>query len=195
MHFNLSFKSQLSDFRDSFIITEDITLYAQWKEPDYTDPLIQRLITIAPSANGWVASDKIYAKTRDIVTLTIAPASGYEPELITVHKTDDATITVPVTGDGDIRTFIMPPYEVTVSSTFIPYALTGNTPVGAWNASVQNGVLYMNGLTAGKTYRIYNLSGVLVYYNVAVSSTAKIPLPGRGVYLITDGNEVLKIVN
>ena len=184
--------------RDSFIITEDITLYAQWKEPYYPEPLIQRLITIAPSANGWVACDKLYAKTRDIVTLTIAPASGYVPDLISVHKTDNETIIVPVRGDGDIRTFIMPPYEVTVSAIFIPYMQTGNETtlqVSAWSAYVQTGVLYINGMTAGTNYRIYNLFGALVYHGVAGDNTVKFPLPGRGVYVITDGKAVLKVVN
>jgi hypothetical protein len=53
----------------------------------------------------------------------------------------------------------------------------------------------MNGMTAGTNYRIYNLFGALVYHGVAGDNTVKIPLPVRGVYVITDGKAVFKVVN
>ena len=62
----------------------------------------------------------------------------------------------------------------------------------AWTA---DGALYVAGLTAGETWRVYNLAGTLIYTGVADGIDVTLPLPGRGVYIVTDGNRVIKVVN
>jgi hypothetical protein len=42
---------------------------------------------------------------------------------------------------------------------------------------------------------VYNILGTLVYQGIATSDKAEIALPGRGLYIVTDGKEVVKITN
>jgi hypothetical protein len=75
--------------------------------------------------------------------------------------------------------------------------------VGANNHSplqayAQNGTLYVSGLTTGSTIYVYNTLGTLVYQttpNPSGEGELTIPLPGRGVYIVTDGSSVVKVAN
>ena len=84
--------------------------------------------------------------------------------------------------------------------TFEAYDFTGNEQIpagsdatGRISAWTQNGTLYITGLQPGLPLCIYTVSGQLVYQVVAQSSTMNIPLPTRGVYIVTDGKNTLKI--
>ena len=59
---------------------------------------------------------------------------------------------------------------------------------------VRNGLLYVNGLTAGETLSIYNLMGALVHQSVATSSEMIITLKNRGMYIVQTKNNNIKIV-
>ena len=63
------------------------------------------------------------------------------------------------------------------------------------NGYVQNGVLYVGGLTTGQTFSIYNIVGTLIYQGVATGDKAEAALPVRGVYIVTDGVNTVKVVN
>lgn len=186
---------------DTFTITGDVALYARWNDIVYIDPIIQRSITIAPSIHGTVVADKQYAKTRDTVTLTILPESGYMPDKVTVHNLRDEATTVPSVGDGDVRFFLMPPFEALVRATFMSDVRTTDNDVveisrtASLRAWTQNGVLHVSVPAAGNLLRVYNLLGVPVYQGIGANETVKIPLPGCGIYIVTDGKQVLKIVN
>ena len=65
-----------------------------------------------------------------------------------------------------------------------------NAELKAW---VQNGTLYVSGLTSDKLWSIYNLYGQLIYSGMANGNEAKIPLHGKGIMIITDGKESIKI--
>ncbi|MDR1356458.1 MAG: hypothetical protein LBJ58_02170, partial [Tannerellaceae bacterium] len=76
------------------------------------------------------------------------------------------------------------------------------TPVGiaapqapALNARAENGMLYVSGLKAGKTWSVYNLSGRLLYQSKAVGEEAVISLPVRSMYIIVSGDASVKVVN
>ena len=186
---------------DVFTITGDITLYAQWQYQNPPYVLIQRLITVEPSENGRTESDMRYARTGLTVTLSILPDPGYMLNSIeilrTVYKAAPVPTPIPVTvsGEGNVRTFIMPPYEVTVRATFTQSTGVETQCIASLQAYVQDGVLYVNGLTAGEPWRVYNLVGKLVYQGIAKSETEKILLPVRGIYIVTNGKAVLKIIN
>jgi len=73
--------------------------------------------------------------------------------------------------------------------------------VVAWT---QNGILYVDGLTPGTTWRVYSLTGALIYTGTATADkfpsiggagVVTITLPGRGIYIITNGSSTVKIVN
>jgi hypothetical protein len=88
----------------------------------------------------------------------------------------------------------MPAYDVIISATFRDM----RTGIEAASQSslkgyTQNGILYVSGLTAGKSWSIYNTSGMLMYQGIAADDKAEVPLPGRGVFIVTDGKEIIKI--
>jgi len=62
------------------------------------------------------------------------------------------------------------------------------------SAQVQNGKLHVTGLTAGKSWSIYNASGSLMHQSAATGEQADIPLSVRGVYFVQSGKQVIKIV-
>jgi hypothetical protein len=156
---------------------------------------IIRLITVEPSVNGRVMADQLYAATRDLITLTVLPDAGYQLDEITAFRTDVPSITVPVTGEGNTRTFIMPPYVVTVTATFTVGTGIDTPQAGGLKAFVQQGVLHVSGATAGETVRVYNILGTPVYASPSTGEELSVPLPGRGVYIVTDGKKVIKIAN
>jgi len=75
------------------------------------------------------------------------------------------------------------------------------TPTGIDNlqtcilkAYVQNGTLYVSGLTAGKAWSVYNISGVRLLQDIAKDEKANFVLPVHGVYIVKMGNQSLKVL-
>ena len=66
-----------------------------------------------------------------------------------------------------------------------------NAELGAW---VLNGVLHVSGLTPGKPWYIYNVYGQMIYTDIANGNKAEIPLSEKGIFVITDKKESIKIV-
>ncbi len=67
-------------------------------------------------------------------------------------------------------------------------------PLQAW---ISNGVLNISGLNAGETFRIYSISGTLVYQSVATSNpieTWNATSIQHGTYIIQQGRRAIKIV-
>ena len=85
---------------------------------------IARPVTITPAENGTVTADKETAKYGETVTLTIAPATGYEFDRLTVLD-GETQVDVTITTDGKY-TFVMPAGNVEVQATFkaIDYTIT-----------------------------------------------------------------------
>ena len=75
---------------------------------------------------------------------------------------------------------------------------TGRAPsqLAAW---INDGVLYVSGLTPGKPWGIYNILGTLIYQGIAtdVVETGRAPSLriGRGIYIILSEGETVKIKN
>jgi hypothetical protein len=89
-------------------------------------------VTVGTFTGGSVTADAASYKGNEAVTLTIAPAAGYELTAISAHKTDDTETSVALAGTGSERTFTMPAYGVTVAATFtkIVYSVTIGTFTG-----------------------------------------------------------------
>ncbi|GHU62265.1 hypothetical protein FACS1894123_02900 [Bacteroidia bacterium] len=66
--------------------------------------------------------------------------------------------------------------------------------LGNLKAYVQNGTLHVGGLTAGKQWAVYNLSGALVYNGIAGNDEADVSLSVRGVYIVKSGNKTVKVM-
>ena len=78
-----------------------------------------------------------------------------------------------------------------------PYTITGINELAQTSVLkvfVLNGRLQVSGLTAGKQWSVYNISGVLVYRNIATEEVAYINLPSKGVYIVQSRNENVKTV-
>jgi hypothetical protein len=156
-------------------------------------------VTIDPAiTNGSVSATPNDAiLPGDPVTLTITPHDGCELESIYVCSLDDPDVLVPLSGTGNTRTFIMPAFDVHVVAVFKDTRLSIEDIQlsGGLKAYVQSNTLYVSGLTTGQPWRVHSTTGVLVNRGIAVGGTAEVALPGRGVYIVTDGTKVLKVSN
>ncbi|GHT60742.1 hypothetical protein AGMMS50239_10270 [Bacteroidia bacterium] len=54
--------------------------------------------------------------------------------------------------------------------------------------------MHVGGLTAGKQWSVYNISGALVYQGIASGDEADVPLSVRGVYIVKSGSKTIKVV-
>ena len=63
-------------------------------------------------------------------------------------------------------------------------------------AYIQDGTIYLNGLTAGETWNVYNMLGMRVHQSIAtdkIETWSATSLPS-GVYIVRSGNKTLKII-
>jgi hypothetical protein len=154
-------------------------------------------IEINAFTGGKVESVPVYVAEEDeTVTLTITPNEGYELESIIVHQLNNASVIIPLNGTGNTRTFTMPTHHVNVAAVFKFTGTSVEVVQSGLKAYVQDGTLYVSGLTAGRTLYIYNILGTLIApSNSPEGGELAIPLPGRGVYIVTDGKETVKVAN
>jgi hypothetical protein len=75
-------------------------------------------------SGGTVMASFTTARGGETVTLTITPYSGYELDVISVHKVGDLDTEVTLSGYGGIRTFIMPAYDVMITASFKTIVIT-----------------------------------------------------------------------
>ncbi len=72
-------------------------------------------ITVQNSTNGSVTVNSTVARVGETVTLSINPYTGYELDKISVSTNSSS---IPVSGNGNSRTFIMPEASVVIQSSF-----------------------------------------------------------------------------
>ena len=120
--------------------------------------------------------------------------------------TDDAGVTFLDAADP-YTSFTVPAHDVTVTAGYRD--VTGNEalPSDGLRAYVENGVLHVGGIAAGQTWRVYTITGALVYAASPSSSEHlspagsagaglfSLPLSTRGVHIVTDGRTAVKVVN
>ena len=86
--------------------------------------VVSHKISVMPSSNGKVISDKETASEGKTVVLTVTPEDGYYLDQLTVKTKSDTPVPVQNNGDGTY-TFVMPNEAVTVTSSF-KAGVTGN---------------------------------------------------------------------
>jgi len=126
----------------------------------------------------------------------IPPAADYEPESVLVRGYDNSSIVIPLNCSDNTCTFTMPAHHIRIAAVFRNTRVSNEQWTidrGQLKAYVQNGVLYVSGLTHGASWNVYNILGTLVYQGVASSDKAEIPLPGRGVYIVVNGQTAVKV--
>ena len=124
-------------------------------------------------------------------TTTNSLSVGGETDIVLWFRTGLAIgvykATLVVSGENLPATSLEITYTVTV---------TGNddlqvTTLRVWK---QNGLLHVSGLTAGETWSVYSISGILVHRSIATSEDARIVIPDSGVYIIISGANMVKVV-
>jgi autotransporter-associated beta strand protein len=136
----------------------------------------------------------------ETVTLILTPDDGFELGTIYIHRRDNPDMIVPLSGTGYTRTFTMPAYHVMIVVVFksIGTAFEETLHATSLQAYVQDGVLYViQDSDTLNPVRVYNILGTLIYQTTSNPSSggAGVVLPGRGVYIVTDGSRVIKVMN
>ena len=118
------------------------------------------------------------------VTLTLAPAAGYEPDAVTAYRTGASGTPVSLSGSGATRTFTMPAYGVTVGATFKKtQAQLDREAVDAAQSAIQNGTYRVAQATANDaaSIRAWLLNTLNVLFGASHSvqfRSAETPLAG-----------------
>ena len=113
-------------------------------------------------------------------TITLIPDAGLSPGIYT------ATLTVSAEGIDPVSVDII--YKV--EETGINDVSNAKT-LKAWTG---NGQLHVSGLTAGKLWSVYDVSGLLIHQSRAIEERAEINLTAQGVYVVVSGSERVKVV-
>jgi hypothetical protein len=95
--------------------------------------------------------------------------------------------TLTVSGEG------ITPVSATVAHT-VRSTGNDNPQEQGLKAWMQNGRLHVGGLTAGKSWRVYNFSGALIYHGVASDGEENIALSVRGLYVVVSGSQAVKVM-
>ena len=64
-------------------------------------------------------------------------------------------------------------------------------PLRAW---IRDGLLYVSGLTPGKTLSVYTATGALEYQSIVASSETSVKLLAQGMYIVHSGGKTVKVV-
>ena len=134
---------------------------------------------------------------RSATWLTVSPAEGNNSGTVNVTVQANttgiersATITVnakSATGVTPVNITVNQSHTKVNSENIMPPSLT---------AYARDGVLHVSGLTPGATLQVYNVLGILVASpSPSEGGELVLPLPGKGVYIVTDGKNVVKVVN
>jgi hypothetical protein len=116
-------------------------------------------------------------------------ASGVISGAPTTIGTSTFTVKATNAAGSDTKEFSI---AIEAASPIISATLQTN-PLKAW---MQSGTLHLSGLTAGKTWSIYNAKGTLVQQGVANGAEASIRLNVvSGVYFVKSNGQTLRIVN
>ena len=78
---------------------------------------------------------------------------------------------------------------LTIADPVLSINLPAVHPLKAWK---QNGMLHVSGLIAGKLWRVYNISGMLLYQGIAGSDTENIDGFPAGMYMVMQEGHCIK---
>ncbi len=148
-----------------------------------SNPTTSYSVVVSGTENGTVTASPNSANKGDKVTLTVAPAEGYELGTLTAKDAKGNTVALTKVSDTEY-TFVMPDSNVTVSATFVEKNATPFTDVKTadwWYEAVK--YVYENKLMAGTstttfepTAKLNRAQAVQILYNLegqpAVTGTA-----------------------
>jgi glucuronoarabinoxylan endo-1,4-beta-xylanase len=165
------------------------------KIPANTPVLIAGTGTFILEGTGAVSTPKVEVDgLRGAYITTQAPVGSY------YLKTVDGVTEFHKVAEGDnvaITPFGAYLIQEEESAVSLPlYTGIDDLPqVNALTAWTREGRLHVSGLTPGKSWSVYNLSGRLVYQAIADSDKADVALALRGVYVVASESQRVKVVN
>ena len=132
-------------------------------------------------------ADAFTVETQNFASLSV----GDEADITLTRRADlpagTYTATLTVSGDG-LTEAVAFTYAVTPTGAESPQPLK---QLKAWT---ENGRLHVSGLTAGKPWFVYSISGALIYQNIATGDEADIYLSVHGAYIITSDGAAVKAI-
>ncbi|MDR0941003.1 MAG: metallophosphoesterase [Bacteroidales bacterium] len=75
-----------------------------------------------------------------------------------------------------------------------PLSIVPNPQTDTIHAWVNDGLLYVTGVTVGELLSIYSINGALVHSNIVASEQVTIPLQTQGVYIVRAGASTARVV-
>ena len=96
--------------------------------------------------------------------------------------------TLTLNADGISPVSIEITYTQTTTGNDNPQPVT----LKAWTL---NGLLHVEGLTAGERWSVYTISGTLVHISIARDTTERVRLDVSGIYVVTSGGKSVKVKN
>jgi hypothetical protein len=152
-------------------------------------------------------SETLFAtSTSYTATITLTPKTGYTLTGVTADFFSVAgassvsngassgviTVTFPasltISGEG------LPSVSAEISYTVTPTGLESPPSAPQLKARTQGTTLHVTGLTAGRPWSVYALTGALIHRSIPTGSEADLTLPARGIYIIQSGNKAIKVV-
>ena len=172
-------------------------------DPGNSTPNDQDIVDIITTYSVTVINGtgtSVYKKD-DIVTIKADQTSSLQ-QFIRWEITPSVTFVHGFSHTSPMVEFIMPADYVTakaiyeeVSNDIIPTNNNIHPQAIAIKAFVQSGMLYVSGVVQGATLRVYNITGAMIVSTAFAEGREFVfPLPGRGVYMVTDGKETVKVV-
>jgi hypothetical protein len=164
-----------------------ITLSLSTASLDFTTAAGSQTFAIA-SNTDWTVE-----KSAGAAWLTVSPSSGSNDRTVTVTVAASTaaaarTATLTIKGTGVSAQTITVSQNGTVANEELTM---DNGQLKVW---ANDGMLYISGNASGKQRSVYNISGTLVASpNPSEGGELAIPLPGRGVYIVTDGSSAVKV--
>jgi hypothetical protein len=126
----------------------------------------------APTASSLAAG----GETDIMLTSRTGLATGVYKATLTVSATDITPVQIEI----ELRI-------TTTSNDDIPQPQT----LKAW---MRSGQLHVSGLTVGKQWSVYNISGTLVHTAKATAAEADITLPVQGLYIVVSEGQSVKVI-
>ena len=178
-----------------------LTSFGSLQAP-YTQPAAQT-VTVTNTGTGSVTLNQPTAKNYAIGTLSTTNLAAGAKATFTVQPKANLTAgnydeTISISGTGGTSGKVA--VNATVNASFTVKkgtdieTVSQATGLKAW---VTNGTLHVSGLTAGKSWNLYNIAGTLINQGIAtgnedILSTTSL---SHGIYIVRSGNQTVKVIN
>jgi len=148
-----------------------------------------------------------------------SPAQIIGLSIVTSIASGKYTNTLAVKSDGTVWAWGSNNYgqlgDETLTVSYRPIQVLGTNGVGYLNlGSIQsfipeinkenekqltaysnNGVVYISGLKIGLSLIVYNINGMITYKGIATEEKMEVQMLGRGMYIVTNGKNTVKILD